>query len=492
MPPSEAFLAFDLGAESGRAILGRLAGDRIETEEIHRFANRPLETGGHLHWDVPQLWKELQRGLAKAAQRAGADLVSAGVDAWGVDFGLLGEEDRLLENPYHYRDARTDGMLERAFARVPRDEIYSATGLQFMQINSLYQLLSMAGSETLAAARTFLNMPDLFNFLLTGRKASEFTIATTTQCYDPRRGDWAEDLLARFSLPRKIFQPILSPGTLLEKLSAAVAEAAGCGRIPVVAVGSHDTASAAAAVPAADRDYLFLSSGTWSLMGAEIEQPVIAPRCLTGGFTNEGGVEGKFLFLKNITGLWLLQECRREWAGNGPALSYDELTRMAEAAPACGPLILPGDPRYLAPGDMPARILAYCRETDQKAPQSRGEIVRCIFESLALEYRRVAEQLADILGRRPAAIHVIGGGSRNHLLNQFTADATGRTVVAGPGEATALGNILTQAAATGRLASLADARALLRRSVDTAMYHPANTAVWDEAYDKYRRLACAI
>ncbi len=485
------FLAFDLGAESGRAILGRLDEKRLDLEEIHRFANDPVQADGHLFWDVRRLWNEIQTGLAKAVRLHGPELVSVGVDAWGVDFGLLGSDDSLLGNPYHYRDDRTAGMLERAFARVPREEIYARTGLQFMRINSLYQLLSMAGSPALAAARTFLNIPDLFNFWLTGRKASEFTIATTTQCYDPRQGGWAADLLAKLDLPVKIFQPILPAGTILENLLPAVADTAGCGRLPVVAVGSHDTASAAAAVPAAQREYLFLSSGTWSLLGTEVDRPVISPQSLAHDFTNEGGLEGRFLLLKNIMGMWLLQECRREWSRVGLELSYDDLTHMADSASAFGPLIMPGDPRFMPPSGMPERIQAFCRETGQPTPQSQEEIVRCIFESLALEYRRVAEQLAALLGRSVSAIHVIGGGSRNRPLNQFTADATGCTVVAGPVEATALGNILAQAVATGRLTSLAEGRAVLRRCVEPVAYHPGKKAAWDEAFARYERLADA-
>ncbi|MGB7539648.1 MAG: rhamnulokinase family protein [Anaerolineales bacterium] len=491
MTRSQKFLAFDLGAESGRAILGSMNEDRIDVEEIHRFANSPVQEAGHLHWDASHLWSEIQTGLAKAVQRHGSDVISVGVDTWGVDFGLLAADDSLLGNPYHYRDDRTAGMLERAFARVPREEIYARTGIQFMQLNSLYQLLAMAGTPALAAARTFLNMPDLFNFWLTGRKASEFTIATTTQCYDPRQGGWAEDLLRKLDLPADIFQPVLAPGTVLETLQPAVADSAGCGRLTVVAVGSHDTASAAAAVPAADRDWLFLSSGTWSLLGAEVDMPVITPQSLAHDFTNEGGVDGKFLFLKNIMGMWLLQECRREWSGSGSVLSYDELIRLAAKAPAFGPIIVPCDPRYLAPGGMPGRIRDYCRETGQQAPQTQAEIARCIFESLALEYRRVAEQLAELLGRRFHTIHIVGGGCRNRILNQFTADSTGCAVVAGPAEATALGNILAQAVATGRIASLAEGRAVLRRSVETTVYHPGNKAAWDEVYSRYIRMADA-
>jgi rhamnulokinase len=485
------FLAFDLGAESGRAVVGHLAGDRLRLEEIHRFPNGPVQVLDSLHWDVLRLWTEIKHGLGLAARAYGRDLLSAGLDTWGVDFGLLAADDTLLGNPYHYRDRRTDGMMDAAFRVAPRDEIYRRTGIQFMQINSLYQLLAMAraGSPALAAARTFLNMPDLFNFWLSGRKASEFTIATTSQCYDPRAGDWARDMLARLGIPPHIFGEVVPPGTVLGAVRPAVAGETACPSLLVVASAGHDTASAVAAVPTAGGDYIYLSSGTWSLMGVEVGQPIITDQSLAYDLTNEGGVGGTFRFLKNIMGLWLVQECRREWArAAGGPISYDDLTRLAAEAPAFGPLVALTDSRFLPPGDMPARIQAICRETGQAVPQSRGEIVRCALESLALEYRWVAERLDEMVGRRLPTVHIFGGGSRNKLLNQFAADATARTVVAGPVEATAIGNVLVQAIALGHIGSLAEGRAVVRRSFEVETYEPRDTAAWDAAYTRYLQL----
>jgi rhamnulokinase len=488
MAHSLKFLAFDLGAESGRVILGRLDDRSFETEEVHRFSIGPVRVGDHLYWDALHIWGEMLGGLTKAIRLHGADIVSMGVDTWGVDFGLLSEDNSLIGNPFHYRDGRTSGMPDRVFKVIPRETLYSRTGLPVMQINSLFQLLSMTGSNALASARTFLNIPDLFNFWLTGRKASEFTIATTTQCYAPREGDWARDLLLTLGIPYSLFQPILPPGTILETLLPLVAGSAGCGTLPVVAVGSHDTASAVAAVPVAGRDYIFISSGTWSLMGVEMDQPMITPRGLALNFANEGGLEGRFLFLKNLTGLWLLQECRREWSNSSSPITYDDLTQMATAALAFRSLIFPGDPRFMPPCGMPGRIQSYCHETGQPVPQTHGEITRCILESLAMEYRRVMGQLTSFLERPIPFIHVIGGGSQNRLLNQFTANATGCTVVAGPVEATALGNIISQAIATGHLGSLQEGRDFIRRSVAQATYDPSDRQLWEEAYFRYMRL----
>jgi len=494
------YLAIDLGAESGRAVVGHLDGARLRLEEIHRFANGPVRVLDSLHWDVLRLWGEIKHGLALAAAAHGDGLIGAGLDAWGVDFGLLAADDTLLGNPTHYRDRRTDGMLDAAFHIVPRTEIYERTGIQFMQINSLYQLLAMAraGSPALAAARTFLNIPDLFHFWLTGRKASEFTIATTSQCYDPRAGDWARDMVERLGIPSRLFGEIVPPGTVLGRLRPSVAEELGCRPIPIVAAAAHDTASAVAAVPVLPvmsegegsegerpctyADSIYLSSGTWSLMGVEVGQPIINSRSLAYNFTNEGGVNHTFRFLKNIMGLWLVQECRREWERLGERYSYDDLTQMAAKAPALGPLVLPADSRFLPPGDMPARIQGFCRDTGQPVPESKGEIVRCALESLALEYRWVAERLDEMVGRRLGTIHIFGGGSQNKLLNQFAADATGRTVVAGPVEATAIGNVLVQALALGEIGSLAEGRALVRSSFDVTTFEPGDTAAWDEAH----------
>lgn len=488
------FLAFDLGAESGRAVVGHLEGDRLHLEEIHRFPNGPVRVLDSLYWDVLHLWSEIKRGLGLAADRYGDALAGIGLDTWGVDFGLLAADDTLLGNPYHYRDRRTEGMMEAAFQIVPRAEIYERTGIQFMPINSLFQLfaLAQADSPLLTQAQTFLNMPDLLNFWLSGRKANEFSIATTSQCYDPRAGDWARDMLERLGIPPRIFgEPgagIVQPGTVLGDLRASVREESGSPAIPVVAVAGHDTASAVAAVPTTGRDYIYLSSGTWSLMGVESEQPIINAQSLAYDFTNEGGVNGTFRFLKNIMGLWLVQECRRTWARAGRPFSYDDLTQLAAQAPPFGPLVSLADSRFLPPGDMPGRIQTYCRETGQTVPETPGQIIRCALESLALEYRWVAERLVEIVGRPLPTIHIFGGGSQNKLLNRFTADATGRTVIAGPVEATATGNVLVQAIALGRLTDLAEARALVRRSFPLEVVEPADTAAWDEAYSRYLNL----
>jgi len=481
------FLAFDLGAESGRAILGQFDGQRLQLSEVHRFLNGPVRLPDGLHWDVLRLWSEIKRGLGLAAKAYGESLVSLGLDTWGVDFGLLAADDTLLGNPYHYRDSRTDGMLEEAFRRVSRSEIFERTGIQFMQLNSLYQLLAMAraNSPALAVAKTFLNTPDLFNFWLTGCKASEFTIATTSQCYDPRAGDWARDMLEKLGIPGHIFRQIVPPGTVLDSLQSSVAEETGCKPISVVAPATHDTGSAVAAVPVADGDYIYLSSGTWSLMGVEVNEPVITEQSLACNFTNEGGVQGTFRLLKNIMGLWLVQECRREWARAGESYSYDDLTQMAVEAPAFGPMVSPSDPRFLSPGDMPGRIRAFCGATGQRVPEAKGEVVRCALESLALEYRWVAERLDELTGCRLPTVHIIGGGSQNRLLNQFAADATGRTVITGPVEATAIGNVLVQALALGYISSLEEGRAIVRRSFEVEVFEPRGTAAWDEAYIRY-------
>ncbi len=485
------YLALDLGAESGRAVVGHVDGEGLRLEEVHRFGNGPVQVLGSLHWDVLRLWNEIKQGLGRAASAYGRELTSIGLDTWGVDFGLLAKDGALLGNPYHYRDSRTDGMMDEAFKIVSRAEIYDRTGIQFMQINSLYQLLAMAraGSPLLDTARTFLNMPDLFNYWLSGRKASEFTIATTSQCYDPRQGDWARGLLEKLGIPTGILCEIVQPGTILGELLPQVARETNGPSIPVVATAGHDTGSAVAAVPAQGKDYIYLSSGTWSLMGVETKKPIISSRSLAYNLTNEGGVDGTFRILKNIMGLWLVQECRREWARAGDAYSYDDLTRMAAEAPAFASIIAPSDSRFLPPGDMPARIRSFCQETGQAAPQSKGEVIRCVLESLAMEYRLVAGNLAEMVGHTLPVLHIFGGGSKNGLLNQFAANATGRTVVAGPVEATAIGNVLVQALALGQIGSMAEGRALVRRSFEVTTFEPKPSAAWDEAYDRYLRLS---
>jgi rhamnulokinase len=453
-----------------------------------------------LHWDVLRQWQEIQNAIRAASQKHGT-LASIGVDTWGVDFGLLGRGDVLLGNPHHYRDPRTNGMLEETFRRVPREEIFRQTGIQFMQLNTLYQLLAMRlqNSPLLDIAETFLMMPDLVNFFLTGQKVCEFSDATTTQFYNPQSairnlqslpGGWAMDLLRRLDIPTHFLPNVVPPGTSLGNLRATVAE--DCGlmeQLPqVIAPASHDTGSAVAAVPAQGEDWCYISSGTWSLMGVEMRAPLITDRTLELNFTNEGGVGGTFRFLKNIMGLWLVQESRRTWQRAAEDLSYDELTRLAANAPAFVSIIEPDHPSFLMPGDMPSRIRAFCEKTGQTPPQDKGALVRCCLESLALKYRWVLERLEELFNRRLAVIHIIGGGSQNRLLNQFTADATQRTVLTGPVEATAIGNVMVQALALGYVSSHAELREVVRRSFEMQIYEPQPSTAWDEAYGRYLKI----
>ncbi|HKI01202.1 MAG TPA: rhamnulokinase family protein [Thermoanaerobaculia bacterium] len=487
MAATLSFAAVDLGAESGRVTLGRFDGSALSLEEIHRFPNVPVRVHGSLQWDILRLWGDIQHGLASCTSKAGGPLASLGVAGWGVDFGLVGRDGHLLGNPVHYRDGRTDGMMEEAFRRVPRGEIYQQTGIQFMPINTLYQLLALRASRSpaLDAAAALLTIPDLLNFWLSGCSANELSNATTTQCFNPKTGDWAWDLLSRLGIPARIFGSIIPPGTVLGPVRPAVAGELGLTGVPVIAPATHDTGSAVAAVPMAGGEAIYLSSGTWSLMGVEVSSPVIDERGLAYNFTNEGGVGGTFRLLKNIMGLWLVQECRRLWASQGDEYSYARLTRLAELSPAFVSLVVPSDERFLAPGDMPGRLQAFCRGTGQPVPESVGALVRCALESLALEYRWVAERLEELTGRSLPVIHVIGGGAQNALLNQLTADATGRTVIAGPVEATALGNVLVQAIAGGHLASLEEGRALIRRSCPVQTFEPRAAEPWEAAYQRY-------
>ncbi|MFC2054450.1 rhamnulokinase family protein [Chloroflexota bacterium] len=484
------YLAVDIGAESGRLIAGNFDGKFLRMRELHRFSNAGVWLGEHLHWDILQLWNEIKRGLALAAQEFGEAVCSLGLDTWGVDFGLLAADDTLIGIPYHYRDHRTDGIMQVAFSRVPKSEIFNQTGNQFIQLNSLYQLLSMAAvnSPALSIAQTFLNMPDLFNFYLTGCKVNEFTISSTTQCYDIRTREWAFDLLAQLGIPTKIFGEVVPPGTILGKLRPSLREELGLNSASVIASAGHDTASAVAAVPASSPDYIYLSSGTWSLLGVEIAQPDISQGSLAACMTNEGGVGDKIRFLKNIIGLWFVQECRRDWKRQGSQYTYDELTQMASKANPFGPLIIPDDSRFSAPCYMPDAIQSFCTDTGQSIPQDRGAIVRCILESLALEYRWVSEQIEKLRGVYYPLIHIIGGGTKNKLLNQLIADATGKTIIAGPVEATALGNIIVQAIAMGDIASLAEGRAIVRDSFELQTYIPSKLIAWDDAFERYLEL----
>ncbi len=481
------FLAVDLGAESGRVVAGHFDGTRVGLEEVHRFPNGPVNVRGNLLWDILRLWSDIKVGLAKAAAAYGDRIVGIGLDTWGVDFGLLGQDDNLLGNPYHYRDSRTDGAMEAAFAKVSRSEIFERTGIQFMQFNSLFQLVAMAeaGSPMLDVAHTFLNVPDLLNFWLTGRKVSEFSIATTTQCYDPRAGDWAYGMLQQLGIPTRIFGEIVPTGTVLGPLLDSVCAETGLPAVSVIAPATHDTGSAVAAVPMDPEHAIYLSSGTWSLMGVEVKEPIINEQMLRYNLTNEGGVGGTFRLLKNIMGLWLVQECRREWQRSGMDYDYGEMVEMAAAAPPFGPLVSPSDDSFLAPGDMTNRLRAFCERTGQRVPETKGEFLRTCLESLALEYRWVAERLDELTGKRLDTIHIIGGGCKNELLDQLAADATSRTVVCGPVEATALGNVLVQAMALGHLDSIAEGREVIKQSFELKTFEPADSTAWDEAYERY-------
>jgi len=487
------FLAFDLGAESGRGILGQFDGERIQLSEVHRFSNGPVYLPGGMHWDVLRLWTEINESMGLIAREHGGDLAGIGLDTWGVDFGLLDRDGALVSNPYHYRDGRTDGMLEEAFSRVPREEIFEQTGIQFMILNSLYQLLSMviSRSPALEVAETFLTMPDLFNYWLTGRKVCEFSNATTTQCYDPRQADWARPMLDKLGIPTHIFPEIVPPGTVLDNLSPSIAEEVGLRSkrgVPVIAPACHDTGSAVAAIPAESSGFAWISSGTWSIMGAEVPDPVINEKSLAFNFTNEGGVCDTFRLSKNIMGLWLIQECRRTWARQGQEYSYDELTEMAARAAPFQAIIEPDYDGFLRPGDMPARIQDFCRMTDQAVPQDKGDIIRCALEGIAFKYRWVLERVEELLGHRLEPLHIVGGGTQNQLLSQLTADAIGRRVVTGPIEATATGSIIMQAMALGQVASLEEGRQVVRNSFEVVSFEPTGDPGWDDAYPRYLSL----
>ena len=476
------YLAIDLGAESGRALLGILSGGKLVVEELHRFPNTPVRVLGALYWDTLRLWHEIQHGIGVATRERNLTLDGIGIDTWGVDYGLLGVAGQLVDMPRHYRDARTNGIMEKLFDLVPRRHVFQYTGIQFMQLNTLYQLYAMQlkRDPALKSARRFLNMPDLFNYWLTGVDRSEATIASTTQFFDPATMTWATELLTRLHLPTGMFGEIVPPGTLLGPMIDAP-------HAPVYATAGHDTAAAVAAVPAAEgTNWCYISSGTWSLMGLELDRPVINAESLAANYTNEVGVARTIRFLKNIAGLWLLQECRRAWILEGAEYSYEQLALMAAQARPFAAIIDPD--AFLEPGGMPAKIAAHCAKSGQAAPATHGEYARSILESLALRYRQVLEDLEALSGRKIEVIHIVGGGSRNTLLNQFVADCTGRRVIAGPSEATAIGNILVQAMGAGELANLGELRAVVRNSFELITVDPHPTADWERAWLRYQTL----
>jgi rhamnulokinase len=490
MAETHNYLAVDLGAESGRTIVGSLEDDRLSLAETHRFPNGPVRLPDGLHWDVLRLWSDIKTGIGISSTRFSKALQSIGLDTWGVDFALLDSQGALLSNPFHYRDERTDGMLQEAFQRMSRAEIFAHTGIQFMQLNTLYQLLAMSiqKSPLLEVAKTFVTIPDLFNYWLSGEITSEFTNATTTQCFDPRKRDWAAPVLDALDIPAHLFGPVTEPGTSIGILLPYIAEETGAGAIRIVVPACHDTGSAVVAVPAQNEDFAWISSGTWSIMGAEVREPRVNEKALEYNVTNEGGVFGTWRLSKNIMGLWLVQECRRAWAHQGEELSYDEITRLASEAKPFLAVLDPDDDQFFHPGDMPERIRQYCAKTNQPMPQTKGEVIRVALESLALKYRWVLQRLEELTGKRLDPVHIIGGGTKNRLLNQLTADATCRPVVAGPVEATAIGNVLMQAIGLKHLASLSEARSIVRTSFSPEVFEPEQTADWDEAYSRLQKV----
>jgi rhamnulokinase len=480
------FLAFDLGATSGRSIAGTLTGDQLEMKELTRFPNNMINVRGHLHWDIFGLFEYLKEGLKAFRQSEGCDPDAIGIDTWGVDFGLLAADGSILGIPYAYRDSRTDGMMDEFFKLVPRKKVYELTGIQFMQLNSLYQLFAMkrAKSSLLDAATDLLFIPDLLNYLFTGVKKSEFTFATTSQMFNPKTRKWEKTLFDAMGIDMKIMQETVLPGTILGKLSSDICKETGAGAVPVVSVALHDTGSAIAAVPAEGTNWAYLSSGTWSLMGIETREALINEKTEALNFTNEGGVEGTYRFLKNITGMWLLEQCRKTWSAKKD-YSYPELVNMAKAAKPFQCFVDPDAADFNAPDDMAEAIRQFCKKTKQYVPANEGEIVRCIFDSLALKYRNVLDMLREVSPHPIEKLHVIGGGSKNEFLCQLTANAIGIPVLAGPSEATALGNIMVQAMAMGAVKSLAEIRKVVSKSVKPDVYQPKDVVQWEAAYKQY-------
>jgi rhamnulokinase len=487
------YLAIDLGAESGRVKAGIWNGKKIRLEEIHRFANGPVALAGTIRWDVLRLWAEIQHGLMLAGKKFGRQIVSVGADTWGVDFVLLNQQDEILGQPYHYRDARTHGLMEKAFKKVSRAEIFAQSGLQFMELNSLYQLLAWQkqSPKILDEADTLLFMPDFLHWCLCGAKKAELTIASTSQFLHPTKRNWSLPLLKKLGLPTHFLPKLVAPGTKLGVLRKSLAGRTGLVGVKVIAPPSHDTASAVAGVPAANTgkaNWAYISSGTWSLMGVEVEQAVLSRRALELNMTNEGGLDGTYRLLKNIMGLWLVQQCKRSFDAAGRKYDYARLVQMAAQAKPLRSLVNLNDPRFLNPPDMPKVIQTFCRETKQPVPQSDGELVRCCYESLALKYRETLGSLEELTGNQIEVIHIVGGGSQNKLLNQLTANSCQRPVVAGPAEATAMGNLLTQIRASRELGSLAEMREVVRKSSVVEHYEPTTASAWNEAAARFASL----
>ena len=485
------FLGFDLGASSGRAMLGTLSGGKLELTEIHRFTNQMQLVNGHYFWNIFSLFNELKTGLKKCVKEYGIQPESIGVDTWGVDFVHLTKEGLILSLPFAYRDSRTNTSMDDLFQVVPQEEVYAQTGIQFMQFNSLFQLFSMVKDQSslLEITDSILFMPDALNYLFSGVKKSEFSIASTSQMIVPGTCDWNLELIEKAGIPTKILQEIILPGTILGPILPEVSGETGSKPVPVIAVAGHDTGSAIVSVPSLQDNFAYISSGTWSLMGIESPTPIVSEQTRQLNFTNEGGVEGTTRFLKNIMGMWLIQEVQRIWENEGTKYSWPEMVELARKSEPFKFLINPDDPMFLNPRDMVQAVRDFCYQTAQGTPQNHGETIRCIYDSLALKYRFTMEQIQDITGKPIEVLHIIGGGANNHFLNQLTADATGLEVIAGPTEATAIGNILIQAKALGYVASLNEIRELVANSFELVHFIPSSELDWEEAYNRFLRVS---
>ena len=481
-------LAFDFGASSGRAIIGCFDGDKITLEEVHRFFNDPVSVGGTVYWDVLRLFYEIKQGIVKAKIAGGFD--SIGIDTWGVDFGLIDSEGKLMENPVHYRDARTAGLVDEAFKTMPKEKLYGVTGIQFMELNTLFQLISLKKYRPwmLERADKMLFMPDLFGYMLTGKMCAEYSIASTSQLIDLDKRTWSDEILDAFEIKKSIFAPLVQPGTVLGELSKEICEECGVDPVPVISVCGHDTQSAITSVPCEDGDFAFLSSGTWSLFGTELEKPIVNETSMNINITNEGGFDGSTGFLKNIIGLWLIQESRRQWKREGKEYSYADLEKLALAAEPFKCFIDPDAPEFVPHGNIPERVREFCRRTGQYVPETVGEIMRCIYESLAMKYRLTFEKLRECTERDYPVIHVIGGGTKDGLLCQMTANSCDRTVKAGPIEATVMGNVAVQLMSDGSVENIGQARKIVAASSELKTFEPKDTDKWAKAYEDFLKI----
>lgn len=481
-------LAFDFGASSGRAIIGCFDGDKITLEEVHRFSNDPVSVGGTVYWDVLRLFYEIKQGIIKAKIAGGFD--SIGIDTWGVDFGLIDSEGKLMENPVHYRDARTAGLVDEAFKTMPKEKLYGITGIQFMELNTLFQLISLKKYRPwmLERAEKMLFMPDLFGYMLTGKMCAEYSIASTSQLIDLDKRTWSKEILDAFGIKESVFAPLVQPGTVLGELSKEICEECGVDPVPVISVCGHDTQSAITSVPCEDGDFAFLSSGTWSLFGTELDKPIVNETSMNINITNEGGFDGSTGFLKNIIGLWLIQESRRQWKREGKEYSYADLEKLALAAEPFKCFIDPDAPEFVPHGNIPERVREFCRKTGQYVPETVGEIMRCIYESLAMKYRLTFEKLRECTERDYPVIHVIGGGTKDGLLCQMTANSCDRTVKAGPIEATVMGNVAVQLMSDGSVKNIGQARKIVAESSELKTFEPKDTDKWAGAYEDFLKV----